>query len=63
MGKQMEKAYDIAEKAGGLQYQMRLALKVGMTRKKAADQPDDPALLQKLEKALKEITGKDIPPL
>jgi hypothetical protein len=58
MGARLQKAFDIAKNAGGMQAQMRLAMKSGMTADKAGAADDSPANIQKMEAALKEITGQ-----
>ena len=60
MGAKLKKAFDIAKEAGGLQAQMRLAMKSGMSSDKAGAAEDSPANIQKIEAALKEVTGKDV---
>lgn len=58
MGARMKKAFDIAKEAGGLQVQMRLAMKSGMSADKASAAPDSPENIQKMEAALQEVVGK-----
>lgn len=60
MGAKLSKAFDLAKEAGGLQAQMRLAMKAGMSSDKAGGLPDSPENIAKMEKALKDVTGKDI---
>jgi hypothetical protein len=60
MGAKLVKAFGLAKDHGGLQAQMRLAMKSGMSSDKAAAAPDSPENLSKMEKVFKEITGKDI---
>ncbi len=60
MGARLKKAFDLAKEAGGLKATMRLAMKSGLSSEKAAAAPDNPENIQKVEKALKEITGKDV---
>jgi hypothetical protein len=60
MGAQLLKAFDLAKEAGGVKLQMRLAMKSGMSSDKAADVPDSPASVQKMEMILKDLTGKAI---
>lgn len=60
MGAKLEKAFQIAKEADGLQAQMRLAMKSGLSAQKAASEPDSPENLKKMEAALKEVTGKDV---
>ena len=58
MGQQLMKMYDLAKQAGGMQAQMRLAMKTGLPSAKAAEAPDSPENVKKFSDALKEITGK-----
>ena len=60
MGAKLQKAFDLAKQAAGLQAQMRLAMKAGMSEDKAAGAPDSPESIKKMEAALKEVTGKDV---
>jgi hypothetical protein len=60
MGAKLEKAFQIAKEADGLQAQMRLAMKSGLSAQKAAGEPDSPGNIQKMEAALKEVIGKDV---
>ena len=60
MGAKLQKAFDLAKEAGGLQAQMRLAMKSGMSSDKASGEADSPENIQKMEAALKDVTGKDI---
>jgi hypothetical protein len=50
----------IAKEAGGMKATMRLAMKGGMSSDKAAAAPDSPENIQKMEAALKEVTGKAV---
>lgn len=59
MGARLVKAFDIAKAAGGIQAQMRLAMKSGVSSAKAEGLPDSPDNIKKMEAALKEVTGKD----
>jgi hypothetical protein len=60
MGEKLQKAFEMAKAAGGLQTQMRLAMKSGMSSDKAAGLPDSPENIKKMETAFKEVVGKDI---
>ena len=60
MGTRLVKAFNIAKEAGGMKATMRLAMKGGMSSDKAAAAPDSAENIQKLEAALKEITGKAV---
>lgn len=63
MGDRLMKLYEYAEKEGGLQTKMRLAMKTGVPSAKAATEPDSPDLIAKFKTAFKEVTGKDAPPV
>jgi len=60
MGTRLKKAFAAAKDAGGMQSQMRLAMKAGMSSDKAAAAPDSPENIQKVQAAFKAVTGKDI---
>ncbi len=60
MGVKLKKAFDIAKDNGGIQSQMRLAMKTGITSDKAEKAPDSAEVLKKAEEALKDITGKNV---
>ena len=61
MGTKLSKAFDIVvNEGGGLQEKMRLAMKSGMSQKKAGSESDSPENIQKMEAALKEVLGKSI---
>lgn len=60
MGAKLAKAFEIAKQAGGVQAQMRLAMKSGMSADKAAAEQDSPQNIQKMEAALKEVTGQAV---
>ena len=42
MGAKLVKAFEIANQAGGMQIEMRLAMKSGMSKQKASGAPDSP---------------------
>jgi hypothetical protein len=60
MGAKLVKAFGLAKDHGGMQALLRLAMKSGMSSDKAGAAPDTPENLSKMEKAFKEVTGKDI---
>jgi len=60
MGKRLVKAFDIAKASGGLQAEMRLAMKSGMSRQKAEKEEDAPDKIEKMEKAVAGIVGKAV---
>lgn len=59
MAARLEKAYEIAEKQGGLQLKMRLAMKSGISSVKAASEPDSPENIDKMKKSLVELGCSD----
>jgi len=61
MGQKLLRFYELAKAEGGLQVQMRLAMKTGMASTKAGDAPDSPENIQKFKAAFREITGKASP--
>ncbi len=60
MGATLQKAFELAKQTGGLQMQLRLSMKSGLSSEKASTVPDSPENVKKLEAALKEILGKEI---
>lgn len=60
MGARLQKAFQIAKDEAGIQGQMRLAMKAGMSADKAGAAPDSPENMQKMEAALKDVTGKSV---
>jgi hypothetical protein len=60
MGVKLKKGFEIVMKEGGLQAQMRLAMKSGMSSEKAGTLPDSPDNISKMEAALKTVLGKDV---
>lgn len=61
MGQKLLKFYELVKTEGGLQLQMRLAMKTGLPSTKASTEPDSPENIAKFKAAFKEITGKDAP--
>jgi hypothetical protein len=61
MGQKLVKIYDLMKAEQGLQGQMRLAMKTGVSGPKAGTEPDSPENLAKFKAVFKEITGKDAP--
>jgi hypothetical protein len=61
MGAQLVKLFEFAKTKGGLQAQMRLAMKTGITSAKAAEVPDSPGDVAKVKAAIKELTGAEPP--
>ena len=60
MGKKLQNAFEIARDAGGMLLQMRLAMNAGMTSVAAADKPDSPENIEKMEAALAFVLRKEI---
>lgn len=61
MAQKLNQFYELIKAHGGIQSQMRLAMKTGLASAKAATEPDSPENLAKFKAAFKEITGKDAP--
>jgi hypothetical protein len=61
MGQKLAHFYELIKAQGGIQGQMRLAMKTGLPSTKAAAEPDSPQNIAKFKAAFKEITGKDAP--
>ena len=55
MGEKMMKYYHYAKEKGGIQAQMRLAMKTALPSSKAVSEPDTPEILKKFHEQLKEI--------
>ncbi len=63
MGDKLLKLYDYAGKTGGLPMKMRLAVATGIPSPKAGETPDTPENIAKFRAAIKQITGKEAPPI
>ncbi len=61
MGDKLNQLYDFAQKAGGVEAKMRLAVVTGISSLKAKTEPDSPENIAKLKAGIKEVTGKDAP--
>jgi hypothetical protein len=61
MGQKLFAFFDAITKEGGVQCQVRLAMKTCMSGEKAKTEPDSPENIQKFKDAYKAITGKDAP--
>jgi hypothetical protein len=61
MGDRLLKYFDWIKGKSGMQGQMRLAMKSGMSSTKAATEADSDANLQKVHAAAKEIAGSEPP--
>jgi hypothetical protein len=59
MGKQLMKLYDLAKEEGGIQTQMRLALRSGVPPARAAEIEDTQELIERFKKLISEILGKN----
>ncbi len=57
MGERLLKYYEKAKKEGGVLFQVRLAMKTGITSVKAETVPDSHENIQKFEKAYREISS------
>jgi hypothetical protein len=55
MAARLMKYYEYAKQKGGMQAQMRLAMKTGIPSTKAPGEPDSQELLEKFHSALREI--------
>lgn len=58
MGARLTKYFDYAKEKGGMQAQMRLAMTFGMPSNKAAEAPDSPESLAKIQDAVKKVLGE-----
>ena len=63
MGLRLVKLYEFAEKNGGLPLKMRIAMKTGVPSAKAQAAPDSDELINKARAVIKEVTGRDAPPV
>lgn len=61
MGQKLTAFFDAIKAEGGMQLQMRLAMKTGLSSAKALEAPDSQENIEKFKNAYKEITGKDAP--
>jgi hypothetical protein len=59
MAQKLLRFYELIKADGGVQGQMRLAMKTAISGTKAATEPDSPENFAKFKTAYKEITGKD----
>jgi hypothetical protein len=60
MGVRLVKAFEVARKNGGAQAQFRLAIRAGMSIKKAEKEPDNQRNILKMQMALTEVLGKQM---
>ena len=62
MASMLNEIYKIVTEKAGFKGRMRLAVRTGISRTKAAQMEDTPELITKFKKAADEIVGKDIDP-
>ncbi len=60
MGTQLEEIYEIVTKKAGFKGRLRLAVKTGIPKTKAAKEQDTAKLVTTFKEAAREILGKDI---
>ncbi len=60
MGAKLEQIYDLVTKKAGLKGRMRLAVKTGVSRIKAAEQEDTDKVLAKFKSAATDILGQEV---
>jgi hypothetical protein len=63
MAEKLLKYYELVGAKGGLQAQMRLAMKTNMAMSRAKEAPDSAENLEKFYEAVREIVGSDLPRL
>ncbi|MDR0498944.1 MAG: hypothetical protein LBH03_04325 [Holophagales bacterium] len=61
MGRVLVDIFETIKKEGGLSAQMRLAMLVGISSKRAVSIDDTPELVQKFASAYKEVLGCECP--
>lgn len=59
MGVKLEELYDLVTQKAGFKGRMRLAVRTGMSRVKAAETEDTDKLLRKFKDEASEIIGQD----
>jgi hypothetical protein len=62
MGLKLVQYYDFVESVAGREAKVKLAQMTCVPSVIAKGKPDDPALLERFRKAIREITGRDPPP-
>jgi hypothetical protein len=62
MGAVINEIYKIVTDKAGFKGRMRLAVRTGISRTRAAQMEDTPEMITKFKKAADEIVGKDIDP-
>jgi len=60
MGAKLEEIYDIVTRKNGFKGRLRLAVRTGIPRAKAAKEKDTDKLVNTFKEAASEIIGKDI---
>jgi hypothetical protein len=60
MGVKLEELYDLVTQKAGFKGRMRLAVRTGMSRVKAAETEDTDKLLRKFKDEASEIIGQDV---
>jgi hypothetical protein len=60
MGEKLDRIYQVVTTKAGFKGRMRLAVKTGVPRVKAAQLEDDSKIVSKFKKAAEEIVGQDI---
>ena len=62
MGAMINEVYKIVTEKAGFKGRMRLAVRTGISRTKAAQMEDTPEMITKFKGAADEIVGRDIDP-
>ena len=62
MGAVIDEIYKIVTEKAGYKGRMRLAVRTGISRTKAAQMEDTPEMITRFKKAADEIVGRDIDP-
>jgi hypothetical protein len=60
MGTTLDQIYKIVTEKAGFKGRMRLAVRTGISRTKAAEMADTPEIITKFKKEADEILGQDI---
>jgi hypothetical protein len=62
MGAVIDEIYKIVTDKAGFKGRMRLAVRTGISRTRAAQMDDSPEMITKFKRAADEIVGRDIDP-
>ena len=62
MGAVIDEIYKIVTDKAGFKGRMRLAVRTGISRTRAAQMDDSPEMITRFKKAADEIVGRDIDP-